>query len=100
MSNTRTRSYELLTEAVSKEEQDELLLTLEVCHNPFGKPLAEVQEAYQRMGRWYAISKDMKRRAHADEKLDAQFREDLFEAYVKGLDRAIMAIMALMKTGG
>lgn len=65
--------------------------------SPLQEELENVQEAYQLVGYWYARAKDKKRRAAADEKWDWQLIEDVLEAYVKGLDRAIMAIMHLRK---
>lgn len=64
-----------------------------------------MQETYQVLGWWYAKAKDrkrvLKRSSEDPESIDkAQSVEDLFEALVKGMDRALMVQMHLNKHGG
>lgn len=64
-----------------------------------------MQEAYQLLGWWYAKAKSKKRNAKAfsedpDQVLKAQEVEDLFEALVKGMDRALIVQQHLNKHGG
>ena len=67
--------------------------------------MIRLQEAYQLFGWWYAKAKDKKRRAkHFSEDvefvLSCQAVEDLMEALVKGMDKALMVRMHLNRVGG
>jgi hypothetical protein len=64
-----------------------------------------MQETYQLLGWWYAKAKAKKRQMKLSSEdpetvLKAQEVEDLFEALVKGMDRALMVQQHLNKHGG
>lgn len=86
-------------------ERAKLKSAFSTAWDPFSVPVTQLQESYQILGWWYAKAKDKKRRAKSfSDDQDYYFRcqavEDLFEALVKGMDRALMTRMHLNKLGG
>lgn len=86
-------------------EQQKLRQAISTAWNATSRPLTEIQDAYQLLGWYYALAKDKKRRlkrsSEDPEQVDeAQKVEDLFEALVKGTDRALMVRQHLNKYGG
>lgn len=82
-----------------------LRAAISVAWDPTAAPISRLQESYQLLGWWYAKAKDKKRRAkHSSEDPDYIFScqavEDLMEALVRGMDRALMVRMHLNKLGG
>jgi predicted Ser/Thr protein kinase len=93
----------------NEEEKQELLEVFEVAWKPWGQGISSQQlsDAYTAASYFYAVSKDVKRRARADgdglyeeSTMDAQAVEEYMEALVKALDKALMVSLSLARHGG
>lgn len=90
------------------EHEEQIMDAFTAAAQPFtrGTSLQELSDAYTIASFWYAVSKDMKRRARTDgnwgdeEVLRAQLSEDYMEALVKALDKQIMTAMVIAKNSG
>lgn len=91
---------ELVAEQMAEGEDRRLLLAaFAAAQDPIGRhvPLAVLLESYATAGYWYALSKDNRRNAPKDSKVNAQFHEEYLEALVKTLDKALMGAMHVGK---